>query len=109
MGAPVSDTPADEGTERAAVVDLLGVLAYGQLIAFERLADDARLAPTLLDKAALGGMAVAEDQHYERIAKDLTKGGVHPVAAMGPFVSALDEFHNLTAPSDWLEGLVKAF
>ena len=28
---------------------------------------------------------------------------------MAPFVSALDEFHNLTAPSDWLEGLVKAF
>ena len=29
--------------------------------------------------------------------------------AMAPFVSALDEFHDLTAPSDWLEGLVKAF
>ena len=97
------------GASSPAVVDLLGVLAYGELIAFERLADDARLAPSLLDKAALGGMAVAEYQHYERIANYLTRVGVDPVVAMGPFVGALDEFHNLTAPSDWLEGLVKAF
>ena len=108
-GAPVSETPADEGTERAAVVDLLGVLAYGQLIAFERLADDARLAPTLLDKAALGGMAVAEYQHFELIERHLRKIGVDPVLAMAPFVAPLDDFHDLTAPSDWLEGLVKAF
>jgi hypothetical protein len=104
----VTDIPDSAGSS-AAVVDLLGVLAYGELIAFERLADDARLAPSLLDKAALGGMAVAEYQHYERIANYLSSVGVDPVLAMSPFVSALDEFHNLTAPSDWLEGLVKAF
>ena len=33
---------------RAAVVDLLGALAYGELAAFERLAEDAKLAPTWL-------------------------------------------------------------
>ena len=26
-----------------------------------------------------------------------------------PFVAAIDEFHARTAPSDWLEGLVKAY
>ena len=36
---------------RNAVVDLLGALAYGELAAFERLAEDAKLAPTLADKA----------------------------------------------------------
>jgi hypothetical protein len=118
----VSETPAEQrpaaedkvgpdatDDPNAAVVDLLGVLAYGQLIAFEHLADDARLAPTLLDKAALGGMAVAEYQHYERIAGYLRTIGVDPVVAMEPFVAPLDAFHDLTAPSDWLEGLVKAF
>ncbi|GAA4966885.1 hypothetical protein GCM10023238_38440 [Streptomyces heliomycini] len=35
---------------RAAVVDLLGALAYGELAAFERLAEDAKLAPTLADR-----------------------------------------------------------
>jgi tRNA-(MS[2]IO[6]A)-hydroxylase (MiaE)-like len=106
QAAPVPD---DAGTDHAAVVDLLGVLAYGQLIAFERLADDARLAPTLLDKAALGGMAVAEYQQYEKIERYLRKLEVDPVLAMEPFVAPLDDFHDLTAPSDWLEGLVKAF
>ena len=42
-----------------AVVDLLGVLAYGELVAFERTAADASLAPTLEDKAALARMAAA--------------------------------------------------
>ena len=106
---PAADAPAGQQSPNPAVVDLLGVLAYGQLIAFERLADDARLAPTLMDKAALGGMAVAEYQHYQLIETYLRRIGVDPVAAMEPYVGPLDAFHDLTAPSDWLEGLVKAF
>ena len=43
-----------------AVVDLLGVLAYGVLVAFDRLAEDARLAPDLHRRAALSEMAAAE-------------------------------------------------
>ena len=42
-----------------ATVDLLGVLAYGELTAFERPASDARLAPTIGDKHALATMAAA--------------------------------------------------
>ncbi|CAM5291177.1 hypothetical protein SBADM41S_06810 [Streptomyces badius] len=52
---------------RAAVVDLLGALAYGELAAFERLAEDAKLAPTLADKAELAKMASAEFHHFERL------------------------------------------
>ena len=40
--------------DRAAVVDLLAALAYAELTAFDRLAEDARLAPTLGGRAALG-------------------------------------------------------
>ena len=39
---------------RAAVVDLLGALAYGELAAFERLAEDAKLAPTLGGQGGTG-------------------------------------------------------
>jgi hypothetical protein len=92
-----------------AVVELLGALAYGELTAFERLATDSALAPTLTDKAELAGMAVAEFGHYERIVKHLGALGVDPEAAMAPFVEALDEFHEMTAPSDWYEGLIKAY
>lgn len=94
---------------RAAVVDLLGALAYGELAAFERLAEDAKLAPTLADKAELAKMASAEFHHFERLRDRLTEIGEEPTAAMDPFVAALDGFHRQTAPSDWLEGLVKAY
>jgi hypothetical protein len=94
---------------RDAVVELLGVLAYGELIAFERLATDSALAPTVTDKAELAAMAVAEFSHYERIVDRLRTMGEDPEAAMEPFVGALDEFHEMTAPSDWYEGLIKAY
>ncbi|MHB8340359.1 MAG: ferritin-like fold-containing protein [Mycobacteriales bacterium] len=92
-----------------AVVDLLAALAYGELTAFERLAADAQLAPTLADKAALGQMAVAEFSHFRRLREQLANLGVDPEQAMAPFVGPLDAFHRNTAPSDWLEGLVKAY
>ena len=94
---------------RAAVLDLLGGLAYGELSAFERLAEDAKLAPTLEDKAALAGMAVAEFQHYRLLHDRLVEVGADPAAAMAPFAEPLDAFHRLTAPADWPESLVKAY
>ncbi|MFC1417397.1 ferritin-like fold-containing protein [Streptacidiphilus cavernicola] len=94
---------------RAAVLDLLGGLAYGELSAFERLAEDAKLAPTLEDKAALAGMAAAEFQHYRLLHDRLVRVGADPTAAMLPFAEPLDAFHRLTAPSDWPESLVKAY
>ncbi len=55
--------PLADPAYRAAVVDLLGVIAYGELSAFERLAEDATLAPTLEDKVAMAAMAAAEFGH----------------------------------------------
>jgi hypothetical protein len=98
-----------EPGELAAVVDLLAVLAYGELTAFERLADDASLAPTIADKAALAAMAVAEFNHFKVLSQRLRDLGVEPEAAMEPFVAAYQDFHRRTAPGDWLEGLVKAY
>lgn len=96
-------------TNNEAVVDLLGALAYGELTAFERLAADSALAPTVTDKALLAGMAVAEFSHYDRLVGRLRDAGEDPEAAMAPFVEVLDEFHAMTAPSDWYEGLIKAY
>lgn len=95
------DTPA--------VVDLLGVLAYAELTAFDRLAEDARMAPTLDGHAALARMAAAEIGHYVRLSARLGELAVEPTAAMAPFVRALDTFHERTRPKTWLEGLVKAY
>jgi hypothetical protein len=94
---------------RAAIIDLFGVLAYGELTAFERLAADAAMAPSIDDKAALAGMATAEYRHFQVMRDRLVELNVDPQAAMMPFRRAYEDFHAQTAPSDWLEGLVKAY
>jgi hypothetical protein len=93
----------------AAVVDLLGVIAYGEMSAFERLAEDAKMAPGLEDKAELAKMASTEFSHFEGLRDRLTALGADPFEAMAPFVQPFDSFHTRTAPADWLEGLVKAY
>ncbi len=103
-----SDVPHD-AAYRAAVIDLLGVLAYGELSAFERLCADAALAPTLDDKAEIAAMACAEFGHFQLLRERLAELGADAETAMRPFVAPLDTFHASTAPADWLEGLVKAY
>ena len=109
MNAPRPDAIETDPVYRAAVVDLLGVLAYGELMAFERTAVDATLAPTIDDKAALAEMATAEFGHFIALRDRLRTMGIEPDAAMEPFRRPLEDFHEHTAPSDWLEGLVKAY
>lgn len=107
--AGVSSITPDDPDYRAAVTDLLGLLSLAELTAFERLAADAGLAPSLADKAALAAMAVAEFQHFERLRDRLAELGVDAESAMTPFRDALQGFHDHTAPADWLESLVKAY
>ncbi|NMM22627.1 MAG: hydroxylase [Phycicoccus sp.] len=104
-GDPFSDDP----TYRAAVIDLLGALAYGELTAFSRLAADAEMAPSQPEKAALASVAVAEFHHFEALTGRLSEMGVDPEQAMAPFIVPIDEFHDRTRPTGWLEGLVKAY
>lgn len=95
--------------DQAAVVDLLGMLAYGELLAFDRMAADARLAPDLRRRAVLSEMAGVEIANYRRLAARLRDLQVEPDAAMRPFVAALDAYHDQTEPRDWLEALTKAY
>jgi hypothetical protein len=93
----------------AAVVDLLGAIAYGEISAFERLSEDAKMAPTLQDKAELARMATTEFAHFEALRARLGEVGADPFAAMADFVAPFEAFHKRTTPADWLEGLVKAY
>jgi hypothetical protein len=99
----------EDPSYREAVVDLLGVIAYGEISAFERLAEDAKLAPTLQDKVALAAMASAEFGKVAALHSRITDLGSDPFVAMAPFRLPIDQFHQHTAPADWLEGLIKAF
>ena len=110
-GQPRADLPVafSDPVYLAAVVDLLGAIAYGEMSAFERLSEDAKMAPDLHDKAELARMASTEFGHFEGLRDRLSELGADPFAAMDPFVLPFDAFHTRTAPSDWLEGLVKAY
>jgi hypothetical protein len=92
-----------------AVIDLLGALAYGELSAFDHLADDAGLAPTLTGRAEMSAMAATEFGHYRLLADRLVELGADPEQAMAPFVAALETYHSRTSPSTWLESVVKAY
>ncbi|MDQ3403873.1 MAG: ferritin-like domain-containing protein [Actinomycetota bacterium] len=98
-----------EGTLSVGVVDLLGVVAYGELSAFDRLSEDARSAPTLAGRSALSTMAAAEMVHYAKIDKYLADHGVDVEDAIRPFIGHIDTWHASTAPRSWLESLVKAY
>jgi hypothetical protein len=94
---------------RQGVVDLLGILAYGALAAFDRLAEDARRAPTLADKVYVASLAALQIKHFDTVRDRLGELGVDVMAAMKPFHAPFDEFHAQTKPKDWLEGLVLAY
>lgn len=98
-----------EESERSGVVDLLGVLALGELAAFERLTADSALAPTFGERAALAAMAVREYHHFELIRDRLVELGSSVDDASAPFEPAIEAFHAATKPSTWLEGLIKAY
>ncbi|MDQ4094458.1 MAG: ferritin-like domain-containing protein [Actinomycetota bacterium] len=94
---------------REGVVDLLGILAYGELSAFHRLAEDSRAAPTLAGRIAMATMAAAEVGHFRLLERHLHGMGVSVDDAVRPFVARLDQFHASTAPRSWLESLVKVY
>jgi hypothetical protein len=92
-----------------AVIDLLALLAYGELQAFDQMAGDARLAPDLRRRAMLSEMAAAEMVNYRRLEQRLTALGAQPEAVMRPFTEALIHYHDQTEPRDWYEALTKAY
>ncbi len=105
----MSAIPDDPARYNSFLTDLLGVMAYGELSAFERLSSDARYSPTLHDRAVLGRIAVVEFQHYELVRARLEGMGVDAEVAMLRFQPSVDHFHERTRPADWYESLMKAY
>jgi hypothetical protein len=91
------------------VNELFAVLAYGEVAAFYRLTDEARMAPDLRGRISMASMAAAEMAHYELLHDTLEGRGVDVVSAISKYASALDGYHRLTTPSTWLEALVKTY
>ncbi|MEY9213717.1 hydroxylase [Thermobifida halotolerans] len=109
MSSAAAPKPHDVTPVERGVIDLLGLLAYAELVSFFRLASDAELAPTLGDKGELAAFAAMEQTHHRLLRNRLVELGVDPEAAMRPFVEPLDAWHARTAPQNWVESLVKAY
>jgi len=95
--------------EPGAVVELLALLALGELQAFGRLADDSKLAPNLTRRAVLCEMAAAEIHNFRRLADRITELGGDPENAMQHYTGPLEDYHAQTEPNDYLEALTKAY
>ena len=120
MGAETPETVTAEPTgseparsvvpaDHPGIVSLFGVLAYGEISAFYRLVEDARMAPDLQARVAMASMAAAEMNHYEVLEKALAERGLEVLAVTEPFAGALDAYHASTTPSTWMEVLVKTY
>lgn len=104
-----SPSAFDDESYRAGVIELLGALAYGEISACERIVDDARMAPDLATRVEIAMMAAAEFDHFIALRDRITALDVDPYQAMEPFTESFENFHRRTAPSDYLEGLVKMY
>ncbi|AYE94652.1 hydroxylase [Mycobacterium paragordonae] len=103
--SPRPQLPADH----PGVNELFALLAYGEVAAFYRLTEEARMAPNLRGRISMASIAAAEMGHYELLRDALEQRGVDVVQAMSKYVSALENYHRLTTPSTWLEALVKTY
>src|SRR3954451_14593364 len=108
-GASPEQTVTPTPARHAGVDQLFALLAYGEVAAFYRLTDEARMAPNLAGRINMASMAAAEMNHYEVLREALERRGVDVVRAMTKYAPALENYHRLTTPSTWLEALVKTY
>ena len=90
-------------------LELLGAVAYGELAAFDRLAADARLAPQLTDRVRMTEMAALQYAHFCLVRDRITELGGDLLTVMEPYRRPFEDFHRLTQPKTWYEGLLKAY
>ena len=88
---------------------MLGLLGAGEYLAFERLVSEAALAPTLVQRLRIADIADGELEHHRLLRDRLAELGEDPDEVMGRFLPTFERYHAMTAPSDWLESLVKAY
>lgn len=108
-GVSTETTRSLIAADHPGVIDLFAVLAYGEISAFYRLAEEATLSPTLRGRVAVAKMAAAEMRHFHTLEQALGERGIDVFDAMAPFVRALDAYHDSTDPSTWLESMVKFY
>ncbi len=107
--APQNRPDLSDPEYREGVVEMLAVLGCGEYLAFERMVTEAALAPSLAKRVRVAEFAVDELEHYRLLRDRIAELGADPDAVMTEFLAPLERYHRATAPSDWLEGLMKDY
>lgn len=106
---PDDASVATPGPSQADTVELLGLVAQLEQVAFARLAADAAEAPTADQRLQLSRFAAAAVTRRDTVLARIAELGADPVAAIAQFDHVLDDFDARTQPSTWWERLLKAY
>ncbi len=109
MAATHGVSPSTIPADHPGIDELFALLAYGEVAAFYRLTEEARMAPDLRGRINMARMAAAEMGHYELLSATMQTRGVDVLPAITRYAPALEKYHRLTMPSTWLEALVKTY
>ena len=85
---PAAASASRVSPDHPGVNKLFALLAYGEVAAFYRLTDQARMSPSLRGRIAMASMAAAEMGHYEMLRDALAARGVDVEQVMTGYISA---------------------
>jgi hypothetical protein len=98
-----------QAAQGADTIELLGLVAQLEMVAFARLAADSALAPTLEQRLRLSRFAATSVANRDRVLARIAELGADPAAVIGGFEHVLDDFDARTAPSTWWERLLTSY
>lgn len=102
-------TTENPTAEHPAEPTVLGMLAYGELAAFSRLAADAAVAPDLGHRIELSRLAGLTLRRLDDVSARVAELGSDLEEVMRPFAGVLVAFDQRTEPSTWWERLLKTY
>jgi hypothetical protein len=97
------------GADAADTVELLGLVAHLQHVAFHRLAEDARVAPRTAQQLELSRLAAAAVRRRDRVLTRVVELGGDPQECLGAYARLLEDFDSRTQPSTWWERLLRTY
>jgi len=107
--APEAPQQAAHAPDASDTVELLGLVAHLQHVAFGRLAEDARVAPSTAQQLELSRLAAAAVDRRDRVLARVVELGGEPERCLGAYARLLEDFDSRTQPSTWWERLLRSY